>query len=74
MRRDADQPPAGRLEPSFELEGEEKVGQLGLGIGSPARVPAFTLQVVERHLTAPVVLAADGHHASVGPIVQEGQQ
>src|ERR1700687_1681130 len=74
MSRDADQSPASGLEPPFELESEKQVGELGLSVGAPSRVPAFALQVVEPHLPAPVVLAADGHNTSVWPFVQERQQ
>jgi hypothetical protein len=73
MSRDADQSPAGGLKPPVELECEKQVGELGLRVGSPARVATLTLQVVEPHLPTFVAVAADGHNPGVGPF-KEWQQ
>src|ERR1700676_745083 len=74
MSRDADQSRAGGLEPPVQLECEEQGGELGLGVGAPARVVAFALQIVEAHMASLVVVAAHGHDASVRPLFKEGQQ
>jgi hypothetical protein len=63
---DGDRRAVARLEPAFELIGEEQVGELGLAVGASRSIAGFTLEVIEVDPTHAVGGARHRHDPGPG--------